>query len=215
MFKAGLSDTIIIAKIGASPTKFDTGIEALKALKEAKIPEAIVTKMIEVSSEKPVEKIAPPKIDPVSEKSPDYLASEKIVSMLRRLDNAVEVGVTLQNYSSMLIESKSVLDENQAKLTDQSFVQEANAAMLDHQYAAYIWNLAASNGWAYFFSKQEPGRTLIMKYGVPVKLSIWTQVPVMTGLRYVWVSCRTHYNTANLSFSKMNPHKELKASPSP
>lgn len=217
MVKAGLSESIVIAKIGASRTKFDTGIEALKQLKEAKMPESIVTKMIEASSEKPREPVADPvpKVDKPPEKSADYIAAEKVIAMLRRLDNAVEVGTTLQNYSQLLVESKSVLDENQSKLTDETFVREVNATILDHQYASSVWTLAVNNGWSFFYSKQEPGRTLITRYGVPIKISIWTEVPVMTGLRYVWVSSRNHYNQASFSFSKMSPTPEPSPTPTP
>jgi hypothetical protein len=47
MVSLGLSEELIIEKIRSAPeTKFDTELEALKALKEAKVPDAVIKQMI-------------------------------------------------------------------------------------------------------------------------------------------------------------------------
>jgi hypothetical protein len=47
MVGLGLSEDVIIEKIRSAPeTKFDTELEALKALKEAKVPDAVIKQMI-------------------------------------------------------------------------------------------------------------------------------------------------------------------------
>jgi hypothetical protein len=130
-------------------------------------------------------------------------AVEKIMSALRQLDNAVEVGVMFQNYSAMLIENKTVVDENLKDVLDPQFRYAVEQMLGDHQYAMQVWNLAVANNWVEFFPKQEPGRTLVTKYGVPVKISIWTEIPVMTGLRYVWLSARNHFNEATAAGKKI------------
>lgn len=130
------------------------------------------------------------------EKRKDVVAAEKVLSALRKLDNAVEVTVTFQGYSQLLIESKTTIDENLSDVSDPTFRSEVQQAIIDYQYAMAVWNVAVANGWTYFNSKQEPGRTLIQRYGVPVKISIWTQVPVMNALSYVWLSARRHFNSA-------------------
>ncbi|MFZ0980578.1 MAG: hypothetical protein WAN23_14355 [Candidatus Acidiferrales bacterium] len=53
MLKAGLSQEIVIAKIKASSCEFDTAPAALKELKAANIPEAVILAMVEAPSEVP------------------------------------------------------------------------------------------------------------------------------------------------------------------
>ncbi|HEX8128747.1 MAG TPA: hypothetical protein VF527_06550, partial [Pyrinomonadaceae bacterium] len=79
-------------------------------------------------------------------KSKELVAGEKIVSAMRRMDNAIAVGVTFQNYSQLLIENKTIVDENLKDITDENFRASINRALLDHQYAMSVWNLAVSNG---------------------------------------------------------------------
>ncbi len=47
MVKTGLSPAIIVAKIRASKTKFDTSTEALKFLADAKVPDEVIVAIIE------------------------------------------------------------------------------------------------------------------------------------------------------------------------
>ncbi|CAN5683004.1 hypothetical protein BH24ACI2_BH24ACI2_09090 [soil metagenome] len=47
MAKTGLSEQIIVAKIKASQSKFDTSTSALKTLTEAKVPDSVVIAMVE------------------------------------------------------------------------------------------------------------------------------------------------------------------------
>ncbi len=47
MARTGLSEQIIVAKIKASQSKFDTSTSALKALTEAKVPDSVVIAMVE------------------------------------------------------------------------------------------------------------------------------------------------------------------------
>lgn len=140
----------------------------------------------QTAAEKPAEKKNNPQIE----------AAQKIITALRRLDNAVAVGVMFQNYSALLIDVKSIVDENISISPEGEFRTEAYECLTDHQYAMDIWNLAVGNGWSFFTSKQEPGRTLISKYGVPIKISVWKNVPVDIGRRHVWLSSNNHFNKA-------------------
>jgi hypothetical protein len=132
------------------------------------------------------------------EKMPDHdtskAAAAKIMSALRRLDNAAEVGTTFQNYSSLLIENKSVVDDNLKDLSNPGVRWEVEQAVFDYQYAVEVWRAAIANKWEVFLTRLEPGRTLITKYGVPVKIGFFTNIPVMTGLNYIWLSARNHFN---------------------
>jgi len=194
MSKAGLSPDIIVKKIQNSKCDFVTGTIDLVELKTKGVPDAVVTAMLEWKAPA----AEPTKTDSEKAKSEGTLAAaDKTISALRRLDNAISNVVTFQNYSSLLIESKSVIDENLKDISDLEFRSEAAQSLFDHQYAMAVWSLAATNGWAVFFTKQEPGRTLVTRYGVPVKISIWTEIPVMTGLRYVWLSSQRHFNNAD------------------
>lgn len=55
MVKKGLSDVIIIAKIKQSVCQFDLSTEALIFLKESKVSDQVITKMLEKSEEKEVD----------------------------------------------------------------------------------------------------------------------------------------------------------------
>ncbi len=48
MVKSGLSAEIVVAKIKASPTKFDTAPAALSELKESGVPESVIMAMVQV-----------------------------------------------------------------------------------------------------------------------------------------------------------------------
>jgi hypothetical protein len=50
MLKAGLSQEIVVAKINASACEFDTSPAALKALKSANVPDAIILAMVKAGS---------------------------------------------------------------------------------------------------------------------------------------------------------------------
>jgi hypothetical protein len=117
--------------------------------------------------------------------------------------NAIAVGVTFQNYSALLIDNKTTIDENLPDITDGGFRLAVEQLLIDYQYAMQVWNLAVANNWAYFYTKQEPGRTLVTRYGVPVKISIFTNVPVMTGLNYIWLSARNRFNNVQTQLKKM------------
>src|SRR4030095_11093133 len=46
MLKAGLSERVVVAKIRTSPTNFDTGTDALIALKKNGVPEKVIEAMM-------------------------------------------------------------------------------------------------------------------------------------------------------------------------
>jgi hypothetical protein len=50
LVKTGLSTDIIVAKIKASPSHFDTSTAALKSLKDAGVPDAVIVAMVDPSS---------------------------------------------------------------------------------------------------------------------------------------------------------------------
>jgi hypothetical protein len=206
MSKASLSTGIVIAKIRRSKCEFDTSPAGLVELKANGVSDEVVEAMIDW---KPYKEASPaedksPKNEETGTKSTELIAAEKVITALRRLDNAIAVGVTFQNYSSLLIENKTMVDENLKNVSDSEFRFSVDQALTDHQYAMSVWNLAVANGWSVFFTKQEPGRTLITRYRVPIKISIWTQVPVMTGLNYVWLSARSHFNNGANRLHKMD-----------
>ncbi len=200
MVKLGLSADVVIAKIKASPTEFKTDTAALVELKQAGVPDAVIMAMVGVlaapaATPQPAEKDVPTR---------EAAAVERIISAMRRLDNAIAVGVTFQNYSALLIENKTIIDETLKDAPEGPFKYEIGQALIDHQYAMAVWSLAVTNGWVLFYTKQEPGRTLVTRYGYPERISIWTQVPVMNGLNYVWMSARNHFNLA-VARSKVQP----------
>lgn len=201
MSQAGLSAEIIVAKIKRSKCDFETSPAQLSELKSKGVADEIIKAMIEWKAEP--EESAKELEEKEKARTIPAVAVEKILAALLRIENATSVGVTLQNYSQLLIENKSVIDENIKNLNDEQIVRDIEATLNDHQYALAVWNMAAVNGWAYFYTKQEPGRTLVTRYGYPVKISIWTNVPVMSGLGYVWLSARNRYNEVSLKLKKL------------
>jgi hypothetical protein len=218
LITAGISSDVIIAKIKASLCEFNTEPAALAELKGQGVPNDVLKAMVEAPAGRPPTEGAAEEKPSTREAedarvSGELAAAEKVVSAMRRLDNAIAVGVTFQNYSALLIEQKTIVDENLRAVSNAEFRGGVERALLDHQYAMYVWNLAAANNWAYFYTKQEPGRTLITRYGVPIKISIWTQVPVMTGLSHIWLSARGHFNSAENTLRVMKSPPPQPAEP--
>ncbi len=52
LFKSGLSPEIVMAKIKSSPVAFDTSAPALKALKDAGVPDTVIVAMLDASAPK-------------------------------------------------------------------------------------------------------------------------------------------------------------------
>src|SRR5215469_7792699 len=62
MVKAGLPDSVIIAKIRASERKFDTSTDGLVKLKTAKVPDSVIEAMISGGAAAPAAAAADPMI---------------------------------------------------------------------------------------------------------------------------------------------------------
>src|SRR5215469_74027 len=62
MVKAGLPDSVIIAKIRASERKFDTSTDGLVKLKAAKVPDSVIEAMISGGAAAPAAAAADPMI---------------------------------------------------------------------------------------------------------------------------------------------------------
>lgn len=74
MHQAGLSAEIIVAKIKASKTNFDTSLSALKELKAADVPESVILAMVQAPTENTAEDIT-------SSSSTDDDAPKSLVSV--------------------------------------------------------------------------------------------------------------------------------------
>jgi len=70
MLKAGVSQDVVIAKIRASACEFDTTPSTLKALKAAKVPDAVTLAMVEASSGPPRQDSTPVSSDAHSSSEP-------------------------------------------------------------------------------------------------------------------------------------------------
>jgi hypothetical protein len=103
MAAAGLSPDVLIAKIRGSRCDFDTSPAALTDLKSKGIADPVLLAMIAASNN--------PSRDPSAvEPSSDAESRTHAVRSLRKLANAVEVGVSYDNYSPLVVEAKTEID---------------------------------------------------------------------------------------------------------
>jgi hypothetical protein len=91
MLKAGLGQKIVIAKIKSSNCAFDTSPDALKALKAANVPDAVILEMVQAPSikrEKQVTDLVLPPLDQILEKYIQSLGGKEVIE--KRTTNVIK-----------------------------------------------------------------------------------------------------------------------------
>jgi hypothetical protein len=177
MTRAGLSPDTIVAKIKASKTAFDTSPTALTDLKSKGVAETVLLAMIS------------PNNAPTETAHSD--AREIATKALRRLANAVEIGVSYSNYGPLVAETKTELDTAFATGVSDSFKTSALKALAEYQFAAEVWNAHWRSDTVYGSYKD----IAVNRYGVQKRG--WLKVVWRDEfLRAIWREARLHYQSA-------------------
>ena len=113
MVGLGLSDDVIVEKIRTAPeTKFDTGLEALKELKAAKVPDAVIKAMINPRAPVVVPAAAAPAVVaedpnlPPKEVGVYWKNAEKFVFIEGQMVSQAQIGGRAAHYFTYGVKSK-------------------------------------------------------------------------------------------------------------
>jgi hypothetical protein len=131
MVKSGLSPELVIAKIKASKTSFDTAPSVLAELKQNGVSESILVAMVEASSAVTIP--PPPQPDQNLE------AARSALRALRKIASATEVGISYVNYSPLVAEVKAEVEDALSRMKDGDLKASIQAALNEYTYAAYVW----------------------------------------------------------------------------
>lgn len=122
-------------------------------------------------------------------------AAEAALKTLRRMGSAVEVGLTLSEYNSRLIDLKADVDENLSQIPDGELKTEIRLAV-----EAYV---DAQNGWKEMgrhdtlYPDLEPGRSLMTKYSIPIDRSIgMALLPGRSVRNNIWLTAKARVDKA-------------------
>jgi len=210
MVKANISSDVIVAKIKISRCNFDTDPSVLSELKYSGVSNEVLKAMIEAP-------YGPPKIDrpleaPVVVHKPPRNATAKVginedeqvaaraaIKALRKLYNATDVGVSYVNYAPLVVDAKTEVDESINALSDGPLKSAVIKSLQEYQYAAEIWQrtfrLRA------IATKTDLGRYLIKQYSIPIKVSVWTDIPQSAALSYIWKKAGEFFRQAEAEVS--------------
>jgi hypothetical protein len=128
-------------------------------------------------------------------------AAEAALKTLRRMGSAVEVGLTLSEYNTRLIDLKADVDENLSQIPDGELKTEIRLAV-----EAYV---DAQNGWKEMgrhdtlYPDLEPGRSLMTKYSIPIDRSIgMALLPGRSVRNIIWLTAKARVDKASQLLSQ-------------
>jgi hypothetical protein len=188
LHRAGLSAEVIVAKINSAPRAFDTSVAALRELKQAGVPEAVILAMI--GAAKPE---APPAPAPTPHAA--LPPAREALKALRRLATAAEVGVSYEAYFPLLASVKAEFDGAIEAVPPSDFRNEAVRAMREYELVGRVWSLTWKGDG--IDPKSELGRLLIEQYKIPVWGRAWWKF--LSGddvLPTVWRAARGRFDRA-------------------
>jgi hypothetical protein len=192
MLKAGLSPELVVAKIKASKTNFDTSPAALAELKQGGVPENVLMAMVEAgaaSASKPGSE----------QRNTQAEAAQAALKALRRLTSATDVGTSYVNYSPLVVEVKAEVEDALARMNDGDLKTSIRAAMNEYEYAAHVWQAT----WRNDFVEGDLKDVAVKNYGVQKKG--WLKVVWRDDfLRAIWRQARNHFETANIILSSVS-----------
>lgn len=91
-------------------------------------------------------------------------AAGEAIASLRKIEAAIQVGVSYQQYGILLIDAKSKVNDANAVLPDGELKNKLNAAMDAYVEAGQVWGIKI-NG-PNLLPDREPGATLMRKYSL-------------------------------------------------
>lgn len=201
MVKSGLSPELVIAKIKASKTRFDTSPVVLSELKQNGVSENILVAMVESGPVTPSTTLSPPPPDSQME------SARSAVRALRRLASTTEVGVSYVNYSPLVGEVKAEVEDALSRMRAGNLKASIQASLNEYAYAAYVWQATWRSDWVEGQLKDEA----VKKYGVP-KRGLLKVVWRVDFLNAIWREARNQFEIANTILSQSQPSPSVDAS---
>ena len=119
---------------------------------------------------------------------------------LRRLNSAVDVGVSFVQYSQLLVEVKGIVDEALASIPTGELRNEITLAMQAYGDAGQAWSAMISGD---YLTRLNVRRMLAERYQVPenivrgVSSSSISQTQISMILGYVFINARAHLDRAS------------------
>jgi hypothetical protein len=140
-----------------------------------------------------------------SSSSQSEAAATKALRALRKLAGATEVGISFQEYGTRLIDVKAEVDEALSQLPDGEVKNEIKLAMEAYADAGQGWNASLGRNET-LFPDLEPGRSLMLKYSIPIDNSIGMPLlPRSRVLSTIWGAARTHIERAASASGESKP----------
>jgi hypothetical protein len=130
---------------------------------------------------------------------------EQALRALRKIAGAIEVGVNHLQYSALVIDAKSAVDEALASLPDGELKEELKAAMEAYTDAGTVWNkiVGTDHGpgqivLASRYGKHEPMWSIHEKYSVPAEPGTTGSTIISADLMQdtIWKAARAHLDKA-------------------
>jgi hypothetical protein len=97
-------------------------------------------------------------------KGKQQVAASEAMTALRKIEAAVQVGVSYQQYGVLLIDAKSKVNDANAVLPDGELKSKLNAAMDAYADAGQVWGIKISG--PNLLPNTEPGASLMRKYNL-------------------------------------------------
>jgi hypothetical protein len=129
--------------------------------------------------------------------------AENALKALRKISSAVEVGVSYQNYSALIISVKADVDDNLQHIKDENVKNEILSAMAEYSLVLTLWNESIQRRSGDFLAAFEPYKSIQAKYKVKTyETGGNPNILLMTvseTLNAIWISAKTHIESASKS----------------
>lgn len=122
-------------------------------------------------------------------------AAEAALKTLRRMASATDVGISLSEYNTRLIDLKADVDEQFSLIPDGELKTEIQLAVESYIDAQNAWKEMGRHDT--LFPTLEPGRSLMTKYSIPIDRSIGIELlPGKSVRSIIWLAARSHVDKA-------------------
>ncbi len=190
MVKLGFSAELVGAKIKSSKTQFDTSPSALIELKQNGVPESILVLMVEAGGRNKVASSA--KLESQQD------AARSAIKALRRLVSSTEVGISYVNYTPLVADVKTEVEDALSKMESGGLKTALQSSLDEFSFAATVWQAT----WRNDFVDGRLRDIAINRYGVPKRG--WLKVVWRTDfLTAIWRQARNQFEIANNIQSQM------------
>lgn len=196
MTSAGFSAELVITKIKASKTAFDTSTATLTELKKAGVSESVLMAMIEAGAVKPA---------PVPDTKNEEVESAKAaLRSLRRMTSSTDVGITYVNYGPLLAEIKTEVEENLTKMGPGNLRNAIEASLREYEYAGSVWRATLNRD----LLPNSLEEVAVNKYGMK-RGGLLKVIFSDAFLKVIWREARNQFEIANSIVTLGNPTRAM------